>query len=115
MTSCAPVSGPFYILWKHRSTWKASLWVPDTSPVQEQWPPAGQTPLLCLGLAELLPTSMVPETYQLRPGGSGHYLTLPQGKTVRAIPSNKALCLGWKSASLTGRALTTRSMLFLSR
>lgn len=25
MTSWAPVSGPCYILWKHRSAWKASL------------------------------------------------------------------------------------------
>lgn len=34
--------------------------VPNTRPVEEQGLPAGQTPLLCLGLAEVLPVSMVP-------------------------------------------------------
>lgn len=59
MTAYAPVPGPC-ILWKHSSTRKASLRAPNTRPVEEQGLPAGQTPLLCLGLAEVLPISMVP-------------------------------------------------------
>lgn len=59
MTAYAPVPGPC-ILWKHSSTWKASLWAPNTRPREEQGLPAGQTPLLCLGLAEVLPISRVP-------------------------------------------------------
>lgn len=34
--------------------------VPNTKPVEEQGLPAGQAPLLCLGLAEVLPINMIP-------------------------------------------------------
>lgn len=60
MTSYAPVSEPWYILRKHRI-----LWDPHTKPMRAQRLPARQTPLLCLGLAEMLPTSMVSGTYLL--------------------------------------------------
>lgn len=107
MTSHAPGSGPCYILRTYSSAWKASLWVPSADTVA-----AGQAdPLLCLELAEVLPTNMAPGTYLLRPRHPGHRLTLPEGRTVQAIPSNKALSVwagrsGAGSISAAGRALT---------
>lgn len=65
MTSYAPVSEPWYILRKHSSTWTAFLWDLHTKPMRAQRLPARQTPLLCLGLAEMLPTSTVSGTYLL--------------------------------------------------